>query len=154
MYIFGGHIRDIGNLRALKWGGGGMVKLWARKNARSYRNEIKNKFFKQKGVLNRSDDYNLNQIFSNHSMAFSPFSPTFPSENANFRPFVILEMIWFPAQTWCQKQRRPKLERNSQFPTISAISSILPLSTSALMFLNKTITDGGSTAPQNCCYQS
>ena len=22
------------------------------------------------------------------------------------------------------------------------------------MYFNKTITDGGSTAPQNCCYQS
>ena len=49
----------------------------------------------------------LNQIFSNHSMAFSPFSPTFPSEKKQTLAHLsFLEMFWFPAQTWCQKQRR------------------------------------------------
>ena len=74
--------------------------------------------------------------------------PHFSSENANFGPFVILEMFWFAAQTWCQKQRRPKLEPNSQFPTISTISSILLLSISALMFLKNEMPPFRSLDPE------
>ena len=45
----------------------------------------------------------LNQIFSNHSMACSPF---FPLKTQTLAHLSFLEMFWFPAQTWCQKQRR------------------------------------------------
>ena len=71
----------------------------------------------------------LNQIFSNHSDGifshFSPFSPTFPSENANFGPFVIFGDVLIS---------RPNLMSETETgPNLSQIHNSLPFQLSSFL---------------------